>query len=1037
MTADPPASAVRPLPCEPGVTKSDKGTTKFPGLRYAGGRERGVRPPAARLPERGWHTEGGRRRHLLPAVLAVAVALLGLPLLAGNWGPAPHEPHGSASVKIPAIATFLVTGEVYAYSSSNITSATVPVSGDTVSAVPTLCPPYVSNANACPPSAAGVTDGSGGYSLNLSDGSYYVYSAPRGAFGGDSETLTVAGASVAAPPLDAFFELSYTNTTYVLPDFNPVSAYVYDHSGTQVPVLSYTSDGTYYINGSDDLVYYSFPNRTVTLISPWEMLYDKIGYLGELNNYLYLTLDGAYAYEVGCTTAGCGLTSHDPLVEYAVNVTTGRSFTWDTGIWAANTSTNANANMVGRNGNDSLMTLVTSNGALWLHNPWNNTTWRAGTLPYFEANNLYWVPFLNSYINIQADGATTDEIEQVELEGFGSGTSFRPVFGPAVNGPGGVTSNGVNGLVFNLTLNEMAYDYGASAGNVQTVYVLSNGVLSHMVSYSFERGAPYGAVVSDDHRLSVTTGAPVVNGFYDPDFYNQSWVSNPFSQQYYDTNVEEGYPNPSEPREFDSVAGFDGEAAHEFLNASSGITAYSVNCANATAKAIDCPLLGTSPNTTVGTVYYVSDVADGSFPYPASAPLAQTAPPGPLTVRESNTTSSVTLGWARPSLYPILNFTVYWGFDANTLTQQANLSSDASGYTILGLTPGLRVYYGVTVTDLNGVSRLTVGSTTTSDTGPAAPTGLQVVGVGVESVDLTWSNPPGTTGNDTLYEGAHPRGPFIQLSEGVTGQTTATGLQTGTMYFFQVAAWNVTGESAVSNEVTATTLGPLAAPTDLTARVETNSTISLAWTNPSAALLNDTVYYATGALGPFGGVSVGVATTAAVVDLAAGTTYYFGVTAWDAWGQSPMSNEVDALTLPLVSIPGAAQNLTATAVNSTAVLLTWTPPGGTVLNYTAGVGTSESNYTLRSDVPSGFVSSDLIGDLSPATDYHFTVWAWGSGGEGKPALAVNATTLPSTGAPGGPTFGAGGVTVLVGIAGFVAATAVLFAVVTRLGKRLR
>jgi hypothetical protein len=944
--------------------------------------------------------------------LVAAACALSVLLLFPGAGPT-HATAAKAHLVpavLPEVTEFSVTGTVNGYSQSNATSTTVPIAGDTVSVVPANCTPIFNASGACTPTEVTTTNSSGEYSLTLSNGSYYLYSSPRGAWGGDTKSVKVNGTSVSAPALDAFDELSYSNSTFVLPGFSQLSGYVDDHSATQVPVLSYASDGVYYVNASNDLVYYSFPNETVRFIAPWDMLYDQIGYVGELNNYFYLTFDGSYAYELGCAVAGCG--GNNLLIEYAVNITTGRSFTWNTGITQKSTSANAGVNLVGRDGNDSLMTLLTANGTIRLFNPWNGTAWNAGHLAYFEANNVYWVPFWSSYVNIQAEGSSLDQIEQLELEGPGSGTSFVPVYGPHVNGPGGIKSNGVNGLVFNLTLNEMAYDYGSAAsGNVQTAYSFSDGILTNVVSYALDKSAPAGRVLADDHRLSVTTGAPVVNAYYDPDFYNQSWATDPFSGQFFDTNIQEGYR--AGPAQFDSAAGFDGEPAHQFLNATSAITAFSVNCANATGVALPCPLLGTTGGTTLGTVYYVSALHGGQFPYPASAPIAQPfAPPAP-TVSPSATAATITLNWTAPPDYPILNYTLYWGPGPTTLLHQLNLAPQVHQYTFSGLSPGEQVYYGLTATDLHFVSPMTLGSAmAVVESGPAAPTGLRAVTAGAHEVDLTWTNPPGTLVNDTLYFATDAAGPFSGLSEGVTTSVALGILGENTTYYFDVTAWNATGESPTSNEASATTLGPPAAARALSVTATTPSSVQVAWEDPPGAIANTTLYYAPAGRGPFAGISVGAMTSALVSGLSPVTTYYFEVAVWNAVGQGPRSNEVSATTTALPP-PSAPTDLVARAVNATAILLSWTPPSGTLLNYTAAVGVAPGAWSTYYNVADGAVSNYTVSALSPSTTYFFVVWAWSSSGGGVLSHVANATTLPAPSAgtprsiPGIPLLGIG------------------------------
>jgi hypothetical protein len=931
----------------------------------------------------------------------------------------------------PETTTFPVTGIVEGYSESNVTSTVAPIADDSVSVVPSSCTPYFDSTGTCVPSVTTTTDSAGAYTLLLPNGTFYLYSSPHGEFGGDSESVTVSGDSETVPAMKVFFELSYTNSTFVLPDFSALSGYVDDHSGTQVPVLSYTSDGAFYINSSDDLVYYSFPAQTVRFIAPWEMLYDQIGYVGELNNYFYLTLDGAYAYELGCDTADCA--GDNLLIEYAVNISTGRTFTWNTEIPAENTSANAAANLIGRDGNDSLMTLVTSSGLVRVYDPWNGSAWNAGTLPYFEANNLYWVPFLNSYINIQADGATTDEIEQLELEGPGSGTSFVPVFGPVANGPGGIKSNGVNGLVFNLTLNEMAYNYGSGTGNVQTVYSFAQGVLATQVSYEVVKSAPYGRVVTDDHRLSVTTGAPVLSGFYDPDFYNQSWAVNPFSGQYYDTNEEVGYLNPTDPDLFDSSAGYDGEAAHEFLNATSAITGYSVNCASTVGTPIPCPLLGTTPGTTLGTVYYVSALPEGRFPYPAAAPISQSGSPPPLVLGEVSTYSTVTVTWDAPSLYPILNFTLDWGLSAATMDHRVNLASNALEYTISGLSSEERVYYGVTVTDLNSASPIATGSAVTPpQSAPSPPTELSVASFGPTMVNLTWRNPSQPLLNDTVDYATNPEGPFVGISEGVVTSATVDGLSDGTQYYIEATTWNSTGESPSSNEVTVRTPGPPLAPNDLVVTGLTMTSVNLSWTNPAGTLVNDTLHYATDSAGPFATLSEGVSVAATASGLAGGTQYYFEVTAWNTTGQSSPSSEASATTIS--ALPSSPTNLSAVTINETAIRLSWDPPPGLLLNYTLEVNAQPGVRPSYLNVVDGAVSSYVVGGLAPSTTYFFTARAWTTGGAGNASNIASATTAsPSVGGLNGIS----SATLLVVVLAILVGAAVLYFLLRRRGKRAR
>ena len=111
------------------------------------------------------------------------------------------------------------------------------------------------------------------------------------------------------------------------------------------------------------------------------------------------------------------------------------------------------------------------------------------------------------------------------------------------------------------------------------------------------------------------------------------------------------------------------------------------------------------------------------------------------------------------------------------------------------------------------------------------------------------------------------------------------------------------------------------APTGLAAAAVSSSQINLAWnTVTNAASYN--VKRSTTNGGPYVIIATGVtATNYNDTGLAAGTTYYYVVSAVNAGGESTNSIQVSATTL--MAAPAAPAGLTATAVSTNQINLTW------------------------------------------------------------------------------------------------------------------
>ncbi|HTW40621.1 MAG TPA: fibronectin type III domain-containing protein, partial [Thermoplasmata archaeon] len=948
-------------------------------------------------------------RPLLGA-LGAAFLLLILLVPSGNLltpsGPAtsPRAP------VIPAVSTYAVSGVVLGLPGSSPTATPIPIDGDTVRAVPgSGCPITEFVPGACAPTTSDVTDSSGAYTLMLPTGDWLVYSLPRAGFGGDTKNITVYAADIADVNLTSYLELSYTNSTFVLPEYTPLTPYVNNSDfNTQVPVVSYSADGVFYIDLESDLVFYSFATQTLESIASWTPLYENVAdYAGDLENAFFLTLDGTYAYELGCTLL-CAPSSHFEV--RAVNISTGQTFVWNVnGLVELSTKTNLGVNLIGLNGNDSTVALLLSSGVVYGYGLWNGTQFILGQLPFFEANNAYWVPFLNAFVSVEANGETTDDLNEAELEPIGAGLRLVDVYTGQITGAA-IKSNFVDGLVFNLTLNEFAFAFGSYSKNTLVVatYSFAHDLIRREVGVRISAVA-YGDPLADEHRVSVSTGAPIDASDYDPYFYNQSWAVNPFSGQYFDTDAPSGTAEVCAAGQYVGCQNqFTGQnyaqgpvASNVFLNASYGITPYSVNCHPSGV----CPLLGTTAGTTLGTIDWLSPSGASEFPYSATAALDQPYAPSPVVVSERNTSTSITVDWAAPANAPVLNYTFFWGPTPGPhWTNATNLSSVTTSFTLGDLTPGTLVCYGVAASNLHGEGTVSTGCANPGELSTFPPvTNLSVTGITAVNATLNWTLPAAETLSalSIFVGGSCGHWDIAQEVDPTVEQYDLTGLTPLTTYCFAVEDEVADGNSALSPSLTFTTGapgGPADAPSDLEVVARGSGWADVDWTNPNGVITGDRAFVAGYQPGVGCGYPILVSGNDATsftswnfTGLARPVTYCVTVIAVALGGASPASAVLFVFALQ-------PSGIRLTTDSDTTISLTWTNiPAATILNATVYVGTPGCAFT--DGIGFGSTNNATLVGLRPSTSYCVTVADWVAGSprsQSETATPFLNVTTPST-----------------------------------------
>jgi subtilisin family serine protease len=142
---------------------------------------------------------------------------------------------------------------------------------------------------------------------------------------------------------------------------------------------------------------------------------------------------------------------------------------------------------------------------------------------------------------------------------------------------------------------------------------------------------------------------------------------------------------------------------------------------------------------------------------------------------------------------------------AGSYSPRATVGPNVTNYNDAGLTEATTYYYRMTAYNAQGDSMYS--SEVNATTLPAAPSGLSATAASSSMIDLAWTD---NSGGETGYKIMRKIGAGGTYSQvGTVGANVTsysnTGLSGSKTYYYHVMAYNVTGDSAQSNEANATT----------------------------------------------------------------------------------------------------------------------------------------------------------------------------------------------------------------------------------------
>jgi fibronectin type 3 domain-containing protein len=249
----------------------------------------------------------------------------------------------------------------------------------------------------------------------------------------------------------------------------------------------------------------------------------------------------------------------------------------------------------------------------------------------------------------------------------------------------------------------------------------------------------------------------------------------------------------------------------------------------------------------------------------------------------------------------------------------------------------------------------------------------------------------------------------VYWAETASGEYSLDGTPTSTSFTstnwganesgcFKIKAVNSAGSSGYSSIAF---FGPYSSggsapstPTGVTATAVSSSSITISWYSVSGATGYD-VYRADSSYGSYSYIGYSTSTSYTDTGLSANTPYYYKVAAYNSYDESGQSSYTSATTSG--SVPSTPTGVTATAVSSSSITVSWSSVSGAT-GY--DVYRADSSYGSYSYI--GYSTSTSYTDTgrSANTTYYYKVAAYnnyGTSGQSSYDYATTSSSTPSIG----------------------------------------
>ncbi|MGH1361984.1 MAG: fibronectin type III domain-containing protein [Calditrichia bacterium] len=370
--------------------------------------------------------------------------------------------------------------------------------------------------------------------------------------------------------------------------------------------------------------------------------------------------------------------------------------------------------------------------------------------------------------------------------------------------------------------------------------------------------------------------------------------------------------------------------------------------------------------------YYRVSAVNAGGESPASAEATATtfgAPTVPAGLTATALSSSqIDLGWevssGQPTRYRIFRALSSGG----PFTAIDSLDHPQTAYSDTALTEFTTYYYQISALNQWGTSlpSIEVNATTPGSGTPTAPTDLIAGTVSNTQVLLSWATSSGNPLRYRIYRSLLPQSGFVLIDSTVhpVAGYVNSGLTPSTTYFYQIAAVNLSGESPQSNTASGTTFGPPTQPLNPDANPLSTSEIDLSWAASNGNPTRYRIYRSLNSGAGFTQIdSISHPSTGFRDEqLSEETTYYYFVTAFNQWGESIASQEINATT------EGSGIVTAPSIITSSIITNPLTPQEGNPITVQVQVNGTSPSVTLHYGVDNDLLTASNISMISSGDD---------------------------------------------------------------------